>query len=180
MASLKKKIRKICAKLMKVRSVHCYIEASSVPIDDQGSTKCLMHLEGEDPDGFFVATDDSGFVEIPEGRAGSYIVHAWIKWEGNQGDRSWTSDDQQAGWFYSFVEGKNADGQPQWTSRDTAAAVPGPYGTYNHTLWEGHLNDGDVIEVFCQQNVIDKDEFDQTVMVQASGVLTVRRLGDRE
>ena len=104
---------------------------------------------------------------------------AWIHWEGNEGSRAWTADDQKAGGFYSYIERKNADGQRLGSTRDTAAAVPRLSKTIHHILWEGDLNVGDTIEVFCQQNVIDTDEFGQQVEVSASGVLTVRRLGVR-
>jgi hypothetical protein len=166
--------------MIKIHSVSCNIQAGDVPRTDLETTKfrVIPPMDG-DPDGFYVAADDSGFITIPDGLDGEYIVHAWINWEGNQGDRAWTADDQKAGGFYSFVKCENADGQLRWTSRDTAAAVPGLYKTFNHTLWEGHLDVGDVVEVFCQQNVIDKDQIGQEVEVQASGVLTVRRLGER-
>jgi len=172
---LKNLIRNICADMMKIHGVSCDIQADNVPRTDLETTKFKVDppMEG-DPDGFYVVADGSGVITIPNGRAGRYIVHAWINWEGDEGDRAWTADDQKAGGFYSFVKCENADGQPRWTSRDTAAAVPGLYKTFNHTLWEGQLNAGDTIEVFCQQNVIDHDQ----VEVRASGVLTVRRLGD--
>jgi hypothetical protein len=177
---LKNLIRSICAEMMKVHGVSCFVLADDVPRTDLETTKFKVDPPTEgDPDGFYVVADDSGVITIPIGLPGMYIVHAWIHWEGNGGNRAWTADDQKAGGFYSFVKCENVDGQLRWASRDTAAAVPGMYKTFNHTLWEGQLSAGDTIEVFCQQNVTDTDEFDQQVEVRASGVLTVRRLGDR-
>ncbi len=180
MSWLTNKIRNICTEMIKVHGVSCFIAANKVPRTDQETTEFTIDPPTDgDPDGFHVISDDSRFIRIPDGLAGMYIVHAWVYWQGNEGARAWTADDSQAGGFHTFVMRKDSDGQPLGRSHDTAAAVPRMDETHHHILWEGQLNSGDTVEVFCQQNVIDHDEIGNAVRVQAQGILTLRRLGTR-
>ena len=171
-------IQGICANMTKVHSVNCYIQAGTVPRDDQQTTKFTIDPPADgDPDNFSVVTDGERLIKIPDGLAGVYIVHAWIYWQGNLGDRAWTAQDSQAGGFYSYVLRKDSNGERLGSARHTAAAVPSMYRTYNPILWEGQLNAGDTLEVFCKQTVIDQDPMGP-VDVSAKGVLTVRRVGE--
>ena len=177
---LRNLISSICAEMIKIHSVSCFIHADDVPRTDLEVTKFDVDPpEPNDPDTFYLPANGTGVITIPEGLGGLYIVHASIWWEGNEGNRAWTADDQKAGGFYSYIERYDPAGQPRGKARDTAAAVPGLYKTFHHILWEVGLDAGDTIEVFCQQNVIDTDQFGQEVEVRANGILTVRRLGER-
>ena len=175
---LRNLIRSICREMIKTRCVSCFINADNVPRTNLGVTKFSVDPPtAGDPDSLYVPANGSGIITIPEGLEGLYIVHASIWWEGNDGQRDWTADDQKEGGLYSYIERKDAAGQPLGRARDTSAAVPKLSKAHHHILWEGHLNVGDTIEAFCQQNVIDTDQFGASVKVRASGVLTVRRLG---
>jgi hypothetical protein len=176
---LRNLIRSICAEMIKVHGVSCFIMAGDVPRTNLDVTKFNIDPPtAGDPDSFHIPADGSGVITIPENLGGLYIVHASIWWERNNGQRDWTADDQKEGGLYSYIERKDAAGQPLGKARDTSAAVPNLSKTHHHILWEGRLNVGDTIEVFCQQNVIDTDELGQEVKVRASGILTVRRLGE--